>query len=74
MIDCSAACGEVAFQQRTLRERSSQVSGSLEGVGSSGRSFVRRIDSTVTPSVSETIDPSPQIPLYNAHATPGNWS
>lgn len=74
MIDCSAACGSVAFQQRTFQKGSSQVSGRLEGVGSGGRSFVRCIDPTVTPSLSGTIDPSPQIPLYNAHATLGNYS
>lgn len=72
MIDCSAAWGSVAFQQRTFQKGPSQVSGRLEGVGSSGRSFVRGIDPTVTPSLSVTIDPSPQIPLYNAHATLGN--
>lgn len=82
MIGCSAACGEVAFPQRTFWQGASQVSGSVDGVGSSRRSFVRRIDSAVTPSLSPAIDPPPQIPPhppphpnpYKAQGTLGNWS
>lgn len=59
MIGCSAACGEVAFPQRTSWQGASQVSGSVDSVGSSRRSFVRRIDSAVTPSLSPAIDPPP---------------
>lgn len=64
MIGCSAACGEVAFPQRTFWQGASQVSGSMDGAGSSRRSFVRRIDSAVTPSLSPAIDPPPQIPPH----------
>lgn len=62
LSDCSAARGRVAFQQRTFQQRSPQVSGGLEGAGGSGRSFVRCIDSAMTPSLSLTIDPSPKTP------------
>lgn len=38
------------------------MSSGLEGTGGSWRSFVQSIDSTVTPSLSLTIDPSPKTP------------
>lgn len=62
LSDCSAARSRVAFQQRTFQQRSPQVSGGLEGVGGSRRSFVRCIDSAMTPSLSLTINPSPKTP------------